>query len=210
MDRDQWNERYTERAVWSGEPNSALVENAPAVPHPGARALDLGCGEGADALWLAGRGWHVTGVDWAGVALDRARAVAARAGSGATFVEGDITDAGWLAGLSPSGAFDLVTLAFLHPEPEDRARFYSPLPGLVALGGHVLVIAHDPEHGSRGLPGPPAHRLLAVSDIVAALALPDGFEVITARTTRRLGEPEADGSRAVVAVDAVVLVHRAG
>jgi SAM-dependent methyltransferase len=210
MDREQWDARYAERTVWSGEPNAALVAHAPALPRPGARALDLGCGEGADALWLAAQGWRVTGVDWSDVALARARAAAASAGLPATFAVGDITDPAWLATLSETGTFDLVTLAFLHPEPEDRARFYAPLPGLVAPGGHLLVIAHDPDHGARGLPGPPPHRLLGVDDILGALALADTFSVVAATSGPRLGEPDAGGSRAVVAVDAVVLVRRAG
>lgn len=210
MDREQWDQRYAERTVWSGAANAALVDHAPAPARPGARALDLGCGEGADALWLAGQGWQVTGVDWSGVAVQRARAAAAAAGAQATFAVGDITDAAWLATLSDTGTFDLVTLAFLHPEPGDRARFYAPLPALVAPGGHLLVIAHDPDHGVRGLPGPPALRLLGATDILDALALPESFTVLTAHAAARLGEPESDGARAVVAVDAVVLVHRTG
>jgi len=210
MDRDQWDQRYAQRAVWSGEPNAALVAHAPSPPGPGARALDLGCGEGADALWLARLGWLVTGVDWSKVAADRARAAAARAGLPATFTIGDIADVDALAALSPSGAFELVTVAFLHPEPADRSRLYAALPRLVAPGGHLLVLAHDPDHGAHGLPGPPPHRLLGPDDIIEALALPPGFAVTTAATEPRLGRTERDGSAPVVAVDAVVLAERPG
>jgi SAM-dependent methyltransferase len=204
MDANDWNTRYAESdRVWSDDPNGALVRHAP-TPGGGRLALDLGCGEGADALWLARAGWQVIGVDWAGVALDRARAAAASTGATASFVEGDITDAAGLASLSPSGRFDLITVAYVHPEPEQRATVYRHLPGLVAPDGYLLVIAHDPEHGARGLPGPQAHRLMSTDDILAALDLPADFEVMVRDIWRR-------GSSADVhALDSVVLAHRLG
>jgi SAM-dependent methyltransferase len=202
MDAQQWNDRYrSASSVWSGEPNAALVAHAPTPSQPGT-ALDLGCGEGGDALWLAARGWHVIGVDWAGVALERARLAADESGSGARFVEGDITDAGFLATLSDSGTFDLVTVAFLHPEPGERSRTYGHLPALLAPGGHLVVVAHDPQHGALALPGPQHHRLLSADDIVTALALPAGYEVLVAATHEQV---EAG---AVTAVDSVVVVRR--
>jgi SAM-dependent methyltransferase len=208
MDRSDWNARYEASTVWSGEPNAALVAHAPRPPRPWAAALDLGCGEGADALWLAEQGWQVTGVDWSGVALGRARAAAGAAGLAARFVEADITDLAALAALSPTGTFDLVTVAFLHPEPADRARFYAPLPALLAPGGHLLVVTHDPEHGARGLPGPPPHRLLSADDVLAALALPTDVEVVVRTTEPRLVPGEAGGAPQVRGLDAVVLVRR--
>lgn len=212
MDSEAWNERYRAATVWSGQPNEALVAHVPDRParEPGASApearptaLDLGCGEGADALWLASRGWSVVGVDWAGVALDRARSAAAESGLDARFEEGDVTDRAFLSGLSATGTFDLVTVGFLHPEPEDRATMFAHLAGLVAPGGNLFVLAHDPEHGDRGLPGPPPHRLLSPDAIVGLLDLPDDFSVqISALHTR-----EREGE--VTAVDSVVLAHRA-
>jgi SAM-dependent methyltransferase len=215
MDASGWNERYAASTVWSGEPNAALVATVsgmrPAAPDPTAHsagnatptALDLGCGEGADALWLAAHGWDVTGVDWSDVALERARAATRDAGLGARFVQGDATDPDFLAGLSPTRTFDLITLAFIHPEPEERDSTYAPLPGLVAPGGHLLVIAHDPAHGDHGHPGPAPARLMSPVDILKALHLPADFEVLVDEVRSR----EQDGE--VVAVDSVVLVRRA-
>ena len=210
MDASGWNERYAASTVWSGEPNTALVATVSGRVDPGVRpagdappsALDLGCGEGADARWLANQGWAVTGVDWSDVALDRARSAMAEAGLVATFVQGDATDPAFLAGLSPTGTFDLITLAFIHPEPEDRDSAYAHLPALMAPGGHLLVIAHDPEHGERGLGGPPPARLLSPGDILGALHLPPGFEVLVSDVQAR----ESDGE--VTALDSVVLVRR--
>jgi SAM-dependent methyltransferase len=203
MDASAWNERYrSANKVWTGEPNTALLEVAPTPAADGALALDLGCGEGADALWLAAQGWRVFGVDWAGVALDRARGAAHGAGADAQFIEGDITDAHALAGLSPTGRFDLVLVAYLHPEPADRATFYGHLTGLLAPGGQLLVIAHDPEHGQLGLPGPDPRRLLSAEDILAALDPAAELEVLARSTKHRT----RDG--AVTAVDSVVLMRR--
>ncbi len=212
MDASGWDERYAASTVWSGEPNAALVDTVTGLDESGMgrsgeaapTALDLGCGEGADARWLAGQGWAVTGVDWSDVALDRARSTAREAGLDATFVQGDATDLGFLAALSPTGTFDLITLAFIHPEPEERDSAYAHLPALVSPDGHLLVIAHDPEHGTRGLGGPPPARLLSPGAIVTALHLPEGFDVLVADVQSR----EKDGE--VVALDSVVLVRRAG
>lgn len=212
MDASGWNQRYAASTVWSGEPNAALVialgelgDPAPGQAGDAARtALDIGCGEGADARWLAAQGWAVTGVDWSDVALDRARSAIRDARLAARFAQGDATDVGFLAGLSPTGTFDLVTLAFIHPEPEDRNSAYAHLRALVAPGGHLLVIAHDPEHGDRGFGGPPPARLLTPDDITAALHLSADFEVLLAEVRPR----ESDGE--VVALDSVVLVRRAG
>lgn len=205
MDSHAWNDRYRSRTVWSGHPNEALVEYAPTPsvgPNGPATALDLGCGEGADAVWLAVAGWSVVGVDWSEVALDRARTAAADAGVEATFVEADITDRAALAALSPTGTFDLVTLAYIHPEPAARAALYSMLPSLVAPGGHVLVIAHDPEHGRLGFHGPDPHRLMTATDIVDALDLPDDFEVLVRMAWAQRRDNE------VTAIDSVVLANR--
>lgn len=212
MDASGWNERYAGSTVWSGEPNDALVDIVRGLVEPvpgrtgdGAHtALDIGCGEGADARWLASHGWAVTGVDWSDVALDRARSAIREAGLEATFVQGDATDPAFLAGLSPSGTFDLITLAFIHPEPEERDSAYAHLPALVGPGGHLLVIAHDPEHGVLGLGGPPPARLLSPEDILSALHLSADFEAVVASVQPREKDDE------VVALDSVVLVRRIG
>ena len=94
---DDWDRRYAEpHLVWSAEPNRFLVEELAGLP-PGP-ALDLACGEGRNAIWLARRGWEVAGVDFSGVAIDKAGRMAAEAGVEARFVRAD------LAGYVPTPA----------------------------------------------------------------------------------------------------------
>ncbi|QGQ18802.1 methyltransferase domain-containing protein [Cellulomonas sp. JZ18] len=141
-DAAEWDARYggAER-VWSGEPNGALVHEVRGL-RPG-RALDVGCGEGADAVWLAGHGWDVTALDVSGVALSRARAHATAAGAAVTWVHGGLLDAAL-----PAGAFDLVSAQYpaLRRTPDARAE--RALVRLVAPGGTLLVVHHDTRHGS--------------------------------------------------------------
>ncbi|TDC79015.1 class I SAM-dependent methyltransferase [Actinomadura sp. 7K507] len=169
-DEEFWDGRYGEHEhMWSGEPNAVLVEEAAGLT-PGT-ALDLGCGEGADAIWLAGRGWRVTAVDISGVALERAARHAGAAG---------VTDRiDWqrhdLASAFPDGVYDLVSAAFLHSPTEGmpREEILRAAAAAVAPGGTLLVIGHA---------GPPpwdpdAHphvHLPTASELLQSLELPGG------------------------------------
>jgi len=153
----EWNARYLESdQIWSGKPNVALVREITGLT-PGS-ALDLGCGEGADAIWLAGQGWSVTGVDVSDVALDRARQHAAAAGVAIEFVLDDLA-------ASP-GEFDLVTSFFLHvPEAALRERTLLVAVASVAPGGTLLVVGHSGTSGHTHL------RLETADEVVALLQL---------------------------------------
>ncbi|MEO7555915.1 MAG: class I SAM-dependent methyltransferase [Acidimicrobiales bacterium] len=136
MTEPDWDERYAESdRVWSGQPNGALVAEL-GDEAPG-RALDVGCGEGADAVWLAGRGWLVTALDVSSVALDRARQAAAAVG-----VDVDWLHAGLLDAPLPPRGFDLVSAqypALLRTSGHDAER---ALLAAVAPGGVLLVVHH--------------------------------------------------------------------
>ena len=137
----EWDERYASAdRIWSGQPNGALVREVTGLS-PG-RALDVGCGEGADAVWLALRGWDVTALDVSGVALDRARAHAAEAGAEVTWRHAGLLDA-----QLPAAAFDLVSAQYpaLRRTPGEAAERL--LIGAVAPGGTLLVVHHDMSDG---------------------------------------------------------------
>ncbi len=138
----EWDERYASaEQVWSGRPNGALVAEVAGL-RPG-RALDVGCGEGADVVWLAQQGWDVTGLDVSQVALDRAAMHARQAGASVRWVHADLVQA-----QLPAGAFDLVSAqypALLRTPGDDAQR---ALLAAVAPGGTLLVVHHadiDPE-----------------------------------------------------------------
>lgn len=182
-----WDERYAgSQRVWSGRPNAQLVEQTEQLA-PG-RALDLGCGEGADAIWLAERGWEVTGVDVSQVALDRAAAHAAEAGVDArtTWRQADAFTAEGRATL-PTG-FDLVSAAFVHVPPDTFEAVYAHLAGCVAVGGSLLVLAHHPDDRHTGLRNSDlSHLLFTPEQVVAVLDAQSDQEwdvVVTATPTR--------------------------
>ncbi|MBQ1079877.1 bifunctional 2-polyprenyl-6-hydroxyphenol methylase/3-demethylubiquinol 3-O-methyltransferase UbiG [Nocardiopsis sp. B62] len=137
MDAQFWDDRYGSREqLFSGDPNGVLVAELADLP-PG-QALDVGCGEGGDALWLAHRGWLVTGVDISGVALDRAAAASGEVSGRVSWKRGDLTTTP-----PPAGAFDLVTVHYfpLPREPEHTAL--RTLLASVAPGGTLLFVGHD-------------------------------------------------------------------
>ncbi|MBO2457059.1 MFS transporter [Actinomadura violacea] len=177
-----WDARYGESdRIWSGDPNTVLVREAADLP-PGT-ALDLGAGEGADAVWLAGRGWRVTAVDISRVALERGARHAADAGVG------DRVD--WqhhdLAVSFPKGEFDLVSAHFLHsPREMPRAEILRSAAAAVAPGGTLLIVGHagpppweQPDHEHAG--GHDHHHdmhLPTPDEVLESLRLPqDAWEV---------------------------------
>ncbi len=138
MSEQEWDERYSESdRVWSGQPNAALITEVEGLT-PGT-ALDVGCGEGADSVWLAERGWQVTGLDVSGVALDRARGWAAEKGVDVTWVRSGLLEAG-LA----EGSFDLVSVFYPPMSRTPDHEIESALADLVAPGGTLLVVHHAP------------------------------------------------------------------
>jgi SAM-dependent methyltransferase len=138
-----WDARYNERdgPLWSGRPNGRLVaEVADLVP---ADALDVGCGEGADAIWLAQGGWTVTAIDISRVALDRAREAAEHAGVTVEWVCGDVLRTPFTA-----GSFDLVSMQYpALPKAAGEGAVRSLL-DTVRSGGLLLTVYHhlDDEH----------------------------------------------------------------
>jgi SAM-dependent methyltransferase len=134
----EWDARYSEPggARWSGRPNGRLLAEVASLP-PG-RALDVGCGEGADAIWLACRGWTVTAIDVSEVAVTRAREAAERAGAVVKWVCGDA-----LRTPFPAGSFDLVSMQYpALPKAAGEAAVRALL-GTVRPSGLLLAVYHD-------------------------------------------------------------------
>src|SRR5690606_32465340 len=137
-----WDARYgTADRIWSGNANPHLVADTADLT-PG-RALDIGAGEGADAIWLAGRGWTVTAVDISSVALERGRTEAASLGADVaeriTWTHRDV-----LTEDLPAGPFDLVSLQFMQLDAATRTPLFRRSMAAVAPGGTLLVVGHHP------------------------------------------------------------------
>lgn len=151
MDAREWDARYEEKPLlWSSGPNR-FVEEQLAGLEPGS-ALDVACGEGRNAIWLAERGWDVTGVDFSGVALEKARRVAAERGVEVAWVKADVLH--W----ESERDFDLVLVAYVHLPPEPRLRLMEKAVSWVAPGGDLLLVGHDV--ATLGVSGPPDPGLL--------------------------------------------------
>ncbi len=148
VNREDWDERYgTEELIWKADPNRFLVEELDALV-PG-RALDLACGEGRNAVWLASKGGHVTGVDFSRAGLAKARRLATDRGVEATWVEADVVE--W----QPSPAsFDVVVVMYLHLPSEQRRQVLGHAAAALAPGGTLLVVGHDASNLLHGTGGP--------------------------------------------------------
>ena len=134
----EWDGRYRGRdgAMWSGRPNGRLVAEVAALT-PG-RALDVGCGEGADAIWLARRGWTVTAIDISDVAVRRAREAGEGADVAVEWVCGDA-----LRTPFPARSFDLVSMQYpALPKAAGEAAVRRLL-DTVRPGGLLLAVYHD-------------------------------------------------------------------
>jgi SAM-dependent methyltransferase len=187
---EHWNAFYTEHEqIWSGKPNVVFVDEVSGLT-PG-RALDLGCGEGADAIWLAQQGWTVTAVDISTVALGRAEEHAKAAGVG------DRID--WqqheLGRSFPAGEFDLVSAQFLHSKTElPRDGILRSAAAAVAPGGVLLIEGHLGFPSGEHNPHPDIH-FPEPDEVIESLALPDGeWETLVSRVHDRAqvlrdGEP---------------------
>ncbi|MGI9822814.1 class I SAM-dependent methyltransferase [Agromyces sp. Marseille-Q5079] len=165
-----WEERYSgEQTVWSGNPNAQLVAEASKLT-PGT-ALDVGCGEGGDVIWLARQGWRVTGADFSANGLARAALHAEEAGVA------DRTD-WWQVDAREFAAegrsYDLVTTHFLHPPDGGMVQVTRRLAEAVAPGGHLLVVGHAPSPEFTHLNAGHRAAMFLAEDLLPGL--PDDFE----------------------------------
>ena len=198
MDATEWDARYAEsELVWSATPN-ATVETELADLPPG-RALDLACGEGRNAIWLAARGWDVAAVDFSEVALDKARALARSRGVAVRWRAVDLVDA------PPFEPADVVLIAYLHLPRAVLRGVHRAAAEAVAPGGILLIVGHARTNLAYGTGGPQDPDLLLDLDEVRDDLAGTGVTVERAAEIDREVETE-DGPR--TAIDVVVRARR--
>ena len=165
FDASFWDERYrSAQRVWSGQPNPQLVAEVAGM-QPG-RALDVGCGEGADAIWLASNGWDVVAADISGVAISRGEQHASdTAPAAAERIEWRRADL--LAQPPEPDSYDLVTAQFMQLPAELRTRLFASLAAAVRAGGTLLIVGHHPSDLGSGVPRPPMPEVFYTADDVA-------------------------------------------
>lgn len=147
-DAEDWNARYASRpTLWGTGPNR-FVEEAYRGATPRGQALDLACGEGRNAVWLAQQGWEATGVDFSSLALERARALARERGVEVRWIEADVT--AWAA----SEPFDLIVVAYLHLPSEALRPIWRAAAEALAPEGELFLIGHARRNLREGVGGP--------------------------------------------------------
>lgn len=177
-----WDARHaTQGPIESSDADPTLVQEVAAMT-PGV-ALDLGAGDGRNAVWLAGHGWRVPAVDFSIVAIDRGRALATDADVEIEWRREDL-----LAWTPATAAFDLVALFFIHLPRDERRVVYERAASAVKLGGTILVVGHDHSNLRDGLGGPQNPDVLFTPADIAR-DLPARFTIIRAETVRRPGVP---------------------
>jgi 2-polyprenyl-3-methyl-5-hydroxy-6-metoxy-1,4-benzoquinol methylase len=167
-----WDERYRgDGQIWSGNPNVQLVAEVSGLS-PGT-ALDVGCGEGADVIWLARQGWMVTGADFSANGLVRAAQHAERAGVDDRAEWWQIDARSFTAG---GRSYDLVTTHFLHPPDGGMVEVTRRLTTAVAPGGHLLIVGHAPSEAFTHLTASHRNAMFLAADLLPGL--PASFDVL--------------------------------
>ncbi len=175
MNSRDWDKRYQEKKlVWSAGPNQ-FVESEVASLAPG-RALDVACGEGRNALWLADQGWTVTALDYSPVAIEKAKARSSEIGANITWQVADATT-------DIDGRYDLILYAYLHLPRAQTERSLALAKQALAPGGTLLIVGHDIRNIEEGIGGPQdASILFGPHDFEAMLT---GLEIEAAETVER-------------------------
>lgn len=205
MDASDWNARYdTSELIWKGEPNQFLPPEVADLA-PGT-AVDLACGEGRNAVWLATQGWTVTGVDFSEVGIEKGRGLAQQHGVEVDWVVADATT--WRP---PVQGFDLVAVFYLQLPADERRASMNTAVRALGVGGTLVLVGHDLLNLTEGHGGPqnPAF-LLTAEDIIDDLTAAE-VELDVELITEKAGRVERvvmtdDGER--TAIDTLVRVRR--
>jgi SAM-dependent methyltransferase len=200
MDSVAWDERYAAAAlVWSSGPNQFVASELAGLT--AGRALDLACGEGRNAIWLARQGWQVTAIDFSEVAVDRGRRLAGDLP--VTWLVGDVLSA-------ELPTVDLALLAYLQLPADQRRAAVRRAFASLAPGGALFVVAHDSTNLAEGTGGPQDPTVLFTADDVVSDLGGEAFDVVRAERVPRVVTAEDDhgGTRDRTAWDALVHLTR--
>ncbi len=194
-----WDERYSgEEKIWSGAPNAQLVAEVSGLA--AGSALDVGCGEGGDVIWLARRGWRVTGADFSKNGLTRAARHVEQAGLGDQ-VDWWQVDARLFA--ARGRAYDLVSTQFLHPPEGGMVDVTRRLAEAVAPGGHLLIVGHAPPPGALMPPTDRRRKAMFVAEQLLP-GLPRDFRALVVEQRPRTVTRDA---KTFVVHDSTLLAH---
>jgi len=195
MTSDDWDARYAaaSSSVWSIEPNRWVADKLGGLA--AGVAVDLGAGEGRNALWLASLGWSVTAVDFSAVGLQRGAARASEAGLTVEWVQADATV--W----APEANVDLVLLSYLHFDAATISSLLDRAAGWLAPGGTLAVIGHDVENIVKGVGGPQDPAVLYSVELLRTSAAGLAIDHVGQLRRRVAGADRP-------AIDTVLLAHR--
>jgi SAM-dependent methyltransferase len=192
VEREDWDARYAAQdLVWGAEPNRFLAAEFGDVT-PRGHALDLACGEGRNAIWLARLGWQVTAVDYSSVALDRARRLAAEQRVEVEWIEADVTTY-----VPAPGAFALAVIAYLHLPTTQRRLVLAQAAAALAAGGTLFLVGHARRNLTEGVGGPQRPEILWDADEIRDELVTLGLVVSRAHDVRRPVEAESGTKDAI-------------
>jgi SAM-dependent methyltransferase len=192
VDAHAWDERYAAAPlVWSAGPNALFAELV--APWPPGRALDVACGEGRTAVWLASRGWSVRAVDFSPVGIDKGRRRAAEEG---VTVDWQVLD---VVGADLGSGYDLVAVLYLHLPEDDAAAVLAACARALAPGGRLLYLGHARDNIERGVGGPQDPTVLPTPQLLRRWAEP-----LTVERCSHVDRVTPDGT----AIDVLLLASR--
>lgn len=196
--RQLWNERYAgSELIWSTAPNQLFATEVKGLT-PG-KALDVACGEGRNAIWLAEEGWDVTAIDFSDVGIEKGNRIAERRGAHVTWVAEDVST--WML---PEEEYDLVAVLYLHTGETERKLWLRNVLDSVKPSGTFIYIAHDPSNIENGVGGPQDLALLpSVDEITNAM---ETFQIESAKIVERpvVNEPGHGKELKGIALDSLI------